>query len=284
MSLSFFSLQACLHTPTLKCFRFIMKHSEVPVATLFESSRYLFTEDFLEIEVFGQGLAGNSFALTDLAIDIIKVSESELEGRRKDIFIWYNVWLQAEFLGLAPTDDEPIMWANRILSLGITFEPFSWSLLTDSDDPDMLGYHRWLLELCLGNGGNPNSELGFATDCVPLEFALDLTADICLQGPDDFDCYDIAYSLLSPLINAGADIYYIREVAGVPRSITDLAFKLDVECCWEKALSICGLDLDSVKEEDERNLLLRRRGEPAVVTGIDVESIKPERSGLRRRN
>lgn len=269
----------------MKCFHFIIEHSDVPIASLFESSSYVYTEDFLGADVFGQGYYGVDLALTDLAIEVIKMSGCEPAGDREDMCIWYDMWHEAGRRGLPPTADEPTTWVNRILSLGIAFVPFSWPLLDeDGIHSDDLCYHRWLLELCLGNGGNPNSELAFANDYVPLEFALYMAADVRLEDPDEYDCNDIAYSLLSPLIDAGADIYYIREDNGGLRSVTELAFSLGLDHCWYIALSDGGLDFDSVIEEDERNLLLRRHGETAAVTGIDVESIKPERSGLRRRN
>lgn len=279
------SSQFSLQNSTLKCFRFILEHSGVPIVTLFESSKYICTEDFLAIDVFGQGHYGTGFALTDLAVDIIKVSECEPAGNRENIYFWLDLWLEAERYGLPPTADEPMAWANRILSLGLSFVPFSWPL-SDQEGfiSDDLDYHRWLLELCLSNGGNPNSELGFTNEYVPLEFALDMAADMRRRDPHGYHCYDLARSLLTPLIKAGANIYRIREVGGELRSVTDLAFSSDLDCPWKIALSDCGFNFDAVIEEDQRNLRLYQCGNTAVVTGIDVKSIKPERNGLRRRN
>jgi hypothetical protein len=308
-----------LYEETLECCHFFLEHSGIPAPTLFESAGYYYIEDFLDEDTFGNGHAGVDFALTDSAVDIIEKSECEPAGNRGDLMIWHEMWVSASRLGWSPTSKACISYARRVISLGVDFAPFLWPQPIDDwangdfDEPPsrILAYQTWMLELCLGLGGDPNSVLGFFGDIVPLDYAIHLASvllDLFERGlrddddveieedsesQDDVDsmitegycCFEcrIVEGLLTPLIKAGADIYHIRELGGSSLSLTDLAPLHHVEHLWRRALEMCGFEYDDVQKEDKRRMGAYMRDEPLRASGVDRTTFCPSEDGLRRR-
>ncbi|RYP10411.1 hypothetical protein DL765_008107 [Monosporascus sp. GIB2] len=162
-------------------------------------------------------------------------------------------------------------YGHLFLEFGATLRLFSW---IRNDDMEL---NKSLLNFYLDTGGDPNQ---FAkTGIPPLLFALLLLS----RGDIEPDI-----SLVTILISAGADIYYIHDPDNDPdtaRTTTDWAFALEVEDLWEAALEECGLDIASVYAESDRRLQDHRRLRGATRSGVDVESITEPgpSSELRRR-
>lgn len=93
--------------------------------------------------------------------------------------------------------------------------------------------------------------------------------------------------LLTPLIRAGADIYYIVAEYGIDRALTltHMAFILDLGDVWFNALERCGFDVDEVWTESDRRLAAFKKLHGAQRSGVDVSCVvdQPESSGLRYR-
>lgn len=81
--------------------------------------------------------------------------------------------------------------------------------------------------------------------------------------------------LLTPLIRAGADIYYIdaEDSINAAGTLTHMALGWDLEDVWFNALERCGFDIDEVWDESKRRLAAFKKLHGAERSGVDVSCI-----------
>ncbi|RYP68389.1 hypothetical protein DL769_005517 [Monosporascus sp. CRB-8-3] len=181
-------------------------------------------------------------------------SDSGDDSATESEFAWHNIFCNSEM-----SIEQKKSYGHLFLEYGATLRLFRWRRY------DNMEMNKSLLNLYLDTGGDPN-QLTEDGD-PPLLFALTLLSRSDIE-PD--------ISLVTILISAGADIYYIDDKdndAENARTITDWAFALEVEDLWETALDECGLDIASVYAESDRRLQDHRRLRGATRSGVDVESI-----------
>lgn len=172
--------------------------------------------------------------------------------------------------------------------LGFALELFWWIGCKGPDENmEFILYHEFCLKLCLEAGEDPNMPLKYRGGGRPLEVALHLLG----HHPNDLTNrflrwsyskpYIVSPSLLVLLIEAGADIYFIREVDGHFLSITDQAYELGGEHLWEAALVECGHDPAEVKIKSERlkmdcerQRIVNRQLHSAERSGVDTEPLE----------
>ncbi|RYP67762.1 hypothetical protein DL770_008543 [Monosporascus sp. CRB-9-2] len=169
-------------------------------------------------------------------------------------FAWNNIFYSRRM----SFEQQKSYW-HLFLEYGAILRPFRWR---GNDDMEK---NKSLLNFYLDAGGDPNQ---FDEDGYPLLLCA------LLLLPDGNTKPDI--SLVTILISAGADIYYIHDTDNDPQNaqtITDFAFEFEAEDLWETALNACGLDFTSVYVESVRRLQDHRRLRGATRSGVDVESI-----------
>lgn len=157
---------------------------------------------------------------------------------------------------------DPIRRAGIFLEYGVTFQPFRWFGNEDMDK------NKFLLDMYLSTGGDPNGVDEWGDPAL-------LRALLVSE-----DLNDTSACLLTPLIRAGADLYYILDLGDAEEAatLTDYAFGCDVEDLWIAALEECGLDVDAVFEESDRRLEEHRRLRGATRSGVDVSFIVDQQS------
>lgn len=184
--------------------------------------------------------------------------------------IWSCIYRRRHIVGV---DYESIIQRTTLLiEFGIPLLPFQGMEINDP------GRSAFLLDLYLRTGGDPNGldEHGRLGIISILE-AVNSRNDPC-------PCL----GKLMSLIRAGADVYHVqsRDDPESARTLTDIAYDLDVEDLWFEALERCGLNVDDVCDESDRRLEEHRRLHGAKRTGVDVSIITDRPySGLKyRRN
>lgn len=213
-----------------------------------------------------------------------------------DCLWWRRQWRES------PVCNREIQMIRVFQQSGLKCEPLSWifqrfppKVQGEFDYAKRLHECGFRLELCLKTGGNPND----ASDAkeVPLELAIEYSATILaipneklkeMTKDTDGDAgnqkHRAALRILILLIDAGADIFYIREVNGQLRSIIDFASEKGVIELWEEALRKCGRNPKEVYRECEQRRAMHKRLCSAERSGVDVGSIKNlSTSGLRHR-
>jgi len=94
------------------------------------------------------------------------------------------------------------------------------------------------------------------------------------------------FELLTPLINAGADVYgTVEDGDGEARcSLSDFAYELGLGNIWAAALKESGYSLSDVWAESTQRLATIRKLKGASASGVDVDALQvPDASGLRHR-
>ncbi|KAI0377950.1 hypothetical protein F5Y04DRAFT_168358 [Hypomontagnella monticulosa] len=207
--------------------------------------------------------------------------------------IWLSLWLDQTHTGL-PISKEQIQVIEICQQSNAERTPLSWVF---KHDCSVLWVHQIIfdLELSLKTGGNPNDPS--YDEGVPLELSMEYLATYLATPYSKFfdlketenetagdQIYGVALRVLVLLVDAGADIFFIREIGGQLQSITDLALEKGLKQLWEEALRACGHNPSQVYEEDMRNHIVYKRLRLAERSGVDVESMKNlSTSGLRRR-
>ncbi|KAI1093862.1 hypothetical protein F5B19DRAFT_500489 [Rostrohypoxylon terebratum] len=192
-----------------------------------------------------------------------------------------------------PLQDNEVQTYVALKKIGFSLEFFSWRRPCEWPGwANNLLYHEFCMELCLKVGEDPNAPLKLRNENRPLEHAVrvlaqdnDQTTDARHLGAFESKPIKTSPRLLVLLINAGADIFFTREVDGQIQSISDLAHNLGIGHLWEAALAECGHDPRQVKVESERRKMVDKKLQSAYRSGIDIESIKkvPYTQGLRYR-
>ncbi|OIW34297.1 hypothetical protein CONLIGDRAFT_665094 [Coniochaeta ligniaria NRRL 30616] len=180
---------------------------------------------------------------------------------------------------------------------GVIFDPYGWVRAED-----MVCRER-VLDLYLRAGGDAN---GLDDTGRPaLLVAMDLAWSYKSKSEEGDEGHDTEgdeghdtegglenatkrkICLLTPLIRAGADIYYIEVENGIEdaKTITDMAFDSGIEDAWFNALENCGFDIDEVRDESDRRLNAVKKLHGAKRSGVDVSVVidQPDSSGLRYR-
>ncbi|KAK1763399.1 hypothetical protein QBC33DRAFT_550042 [Phialemonium atrogriseum] len=152
--------------------------------------------------------------------------------------------------------------AGILLEYGATLQPFRWFGNEDMDK------NKLFLDIYLRTGGDPNvvDQSGYPV----LLMALFVSANL----------NDTSACLLTPLIRAGADLYYILDGGNAEAAVTltDYAFHRGLKDLWIAALEECGLDVDAVFDESGRRLEEHRRLRGATRSGVDVSFIVDQQS------
>ncbi|KAI1458860.1 hypothetical protein F4805DRAFT_422866 [Annulohypoxylon moriforme] len=188
----------------------------------------------------------------------------------------------------APIDESEIRISQMFRGSGTNIEPFSW-LNEWAKDGMNISFHEFSMELCLQSGEDPNAPMKLHNENRPLEYAVSFSA----KQPYDRGSLissnlmpdEVSPRILTPLIKAGADIFYTREVDGQLKSIADSAYELGIGYLWEAALIECGYDPKEVKMEDKRRKTALEKLDSAERSGVDIEPMMDafSTSGLRRR-
>lgn len=181
----------------------------------------------------------------------------------------YNVPYEDEFSSLKWRHLYERFKANATLSIqcielfqkhGAQFLPFTWTCVDD------IQANIYLISLYLQTGGDPNCT---NTRVHPLLESIWLLEDYSKEWGLD------GVHLLTLLISAGADIYWIDDDHGSEDAwtLTDWAFDSEVEEFWAAALEECGFDPEAVYVESGRRLAEYQRLRGASRSGVDVEPL-----------
>lgn len=196
---------------------------------------------------------------------------------------------------------ETIWFARLYQNYFGLFQPFDWV------DTENMGKNKYLVELYLEAGGNPNLQgrRGKSPLVEAVLFIIDflhrrtpnkelssgemskcLLTDAPISGGQDAEDedYQQCVRLLVLLIAAGAYIYEVVFYGGI-KMLTKLASESGIRNMWETALEECGFDVQDVYAESDRRMRKFRRLRGAERTGIDVEVPQENDSsiGLRYR-
>ncbi|KAF3025851.1 hypothetical protein E8E14_014770 [Neopestalotiopsis sp. 37M] len=192
-------------------------------------------------------------------------------------------------------------WLARLfLRYGAAFQPFSWGGNAN------MAKNETLLKLYLETGGDPNfrNELGQSALFWALIVIDDLFHPDTLdrQLPDDESLneetlgeqksdggnlsdqdYRSCVNLIVMLIYAGGDIYEPVDHTDPIWLPSEVADDWEIYHIWWDALSKCGLDEDDVWQESKRRVREMERLRGATRTGVDVQVLNEQHSGLRFR-
>jgi len=204
------------------------------------------------------------------------LKQLELYGEYNITDIWrVDAWAWLGVRGLKEKNpqlsaDDLIEWIALYRGYGASFVPFKWYGPKNES--------RYLLELYLKAGGDPNwlDEDGWP----PLALAM-----WEMKNSDD-ELEPGISDLLTPLIQAGADICYLHVLEGDVEawSLADMAYAWGVGDAWFEALENCGFDVAEVLDESDRQVDAFRKLHGARRSGVDVSSlVNQSRAGLRHR-
>jgi hypothetical protein len=202
-------------------------------------------------------------------------------GSRECNSLWSILCYESDDIQEEYDEETLISHIDMYKEYGGTFDPFGWW------GAENMVHSERVLGLYLKAGGAANENDNFGRPALLAAMAITKVSKLGSRKDDAEDGDGREICLLTPLIRAGADIYYIEaeDGTGDAWTLTDIAFYHGIEDAWFDALDSCGFDLVEVCHESARRLDAFNKLHGAKRSGVDVSIIidQPESSGLRYR-